>query len=95
MHILLSSNGTPFEGAKGGYPSQLKYLIRMFVESGHTVTMIIWSLCGVKHTGVLSFRDIVNHNILPNETRTHGLRRFWIGPKSLSYSDPMKSFHAS
>ena len=69
MHILLSSNGTPFEGAKGGYPSQLKHLIRMFIERGHTVTMIIWSLCGVKHTGVLSFRDIVNHNILANETR--------------------------
>lgn len=69
MHILLSSNGTPFEGAKGGYPSQLKYLIRMFVESGHTVTMIIWSMCGVKHNGVLSFRDIVNHNILPTETK--------------------------
>ena len=69
MHILLSSNGTPFNGAKGGYPSQLKHLIRMFLERGHTVTMIIWSLCGVKHTGVLSFRDIVNANILPNETR--------------------------
>ena len=69
MHILLSSNGTPFEGAKGGYPSQLKHLIRMFIERGHTVTMVIWSLCGVKHSGVLSFRDIVNHNILVNETR--------------------------
>ena len=31
--------------------------------------MVIWSLCGVKHSGVLSFRDIVNHNILANETR--------------------------
>jgi len=69
MHILLSSNGTPFNGAKGGYPSQLKHLIKMFLERGHTVTMIIWSLCGVKHTGVLSFRDIVNANVLPNETR--------------------------
>ena len=68
MHILLSSNGTPFEGAKGGYPSQLKHLIRMFIERGHTVTMVIWSLCGIKHTGVLSFRDIVNNNILSNET---------------------------
>jgi len=69
MHILLSSNGTPFNGAKGGYPSQLKHLIKMFLDRGHTVTMIIWSLCGVKHTGVLSFRDLVNANILPNETR--------------------------
>ena len=69
MHILLSSNGTPFNGAKGGYPSQLKHLIKMFLESGHTVTMIIWSLCGVKHTGILSFKDLVNANILPNETR--------------------------
>src|SRR6056300_196973 len=69
MHILLSSNGTPFNGAKGGYPSQLKHLIKMFLDRGHTVTMIIWSLCGVKHTGVLSFRDLVNANVLPNETR--------------------------
>jgi glycosyltransferase involved in cell wall biosynthesis len=69
MHILLSSNGTPFEGAKGGYPSQLRHLIRMFIERGHTVTMVIWSICGVKHTGVLSFKDIVKHNILVNETR--------------------------
>ena len=69
MRILLSSNGTPFEGAKGGYPSQLKHLIRMFIEGGHTVTMVIWSICGVKHNGVLSFNDIVNNNILVNETR--------------------------
>jgi glycosyltransferase involved in cell wall biosynthesis len=69
MHILLSSNGTPFFGAKGGYPSQLKHLIKMFNERGHTVTMLLWGLCGVKHVGVLSFRDLVNNNILPNETR--------------------------
>jgi len=69
MHILLSSNGTPFYGAKGGYPSQLKHLIRMFVEEGHTVTMILWSLCGVKHTGVLFFKDLVRNNILNLENR--------------------------
>ena len=69
MHILLSSNGTPFHGAKGGYPSQLRHLINMFVEKGHTVTMLIWSLCGVKHTGVLHFKDLVKANILPGETK--------------------------
>ena len=41
----------------------------MFIERGHTVTMVIWSICGIKHTGVLSFKDIVKHNILVNETR--------------------------
>src|SRR6056300_1213101 len=69
MHILLSSNGTPFHGAKGGYPSQLRHLITMFVERGHTVTMVIWSLCGIKHTGVLHFKDLVNANVLPGETK--------------------------
>ena len=69
MHIILSSNGTPFHGAKGGYPSQLKHLIRMFVEEGHTVTMVLWALCGVKHTGVLFFKDLVRNNILIAENR--------------------------
>ena len=69
MHIILSSNGTPFHGAKGGYPSQLKHLIKMFVEEGHSVTMVMWSLCGVKHTRVLFYRDLVNHNILSDEIR--------------------------
>ena len=69
MHIILSSNGTPFHGAKGGYPSQLKHLIKMFVEEGHTVTMVLWALCGVKHTGVLHFKDLVRNNILTNENK--------------------------
>jgi len=69
MHIILSSNGTPFHGAKGGYPSQLKHLIKMFVEEGHTVTMVLWALCGIKHTGVLFLKDLVRNNILNGENR--------------------------
>lgn len=68
MRILLSSNGTPFHGAKGGYPQQLKYLIQMFIEAGHTVTMLMWGVSGIKHSGVLHFRDINNVNILKDES---------------------------
>lgn len=69
MHIILSSNGTPFAGARGGYPSQLKHLIQMFLEGGHTVTVLMWAICGIKHTGVIFFKDIVKHNILQNENK--------------------------
>ena len=68
MRILLTSNGTPFHGSRGGYPDQLKYLIQMFIEAGHTVTMLMWGFSGIKHSGVIHFRDILKVNLLNNET---------------------------
>jgi len=69
MHVLISSNGTPFEGAKGGYPGQIKYLIDIFIAGGHTVTVVMWAICGIKHVGVINYRDLVENNIMSNENR--------------------------
>ena len=69
MHVLISSNGTPFEGAKGGYPGQIKHLIDIFIAGGHTVTIVMWAICGINHTGVINYRDLVENNIMSNENR--------------------------
>ena len=57
MRVLLVSNASPFEKVKTGYAVQIRHLIRMFLNRGHSVTHVTWNM----HIGggrQLTFKEV-------------------------------------
>jgi len=44
MRVLLVSNASPFECVKTGYAVQIRHLIRMILNGGHSVTHVTWNM---------------------------------------------------